>query len=227
MALVSLGEKELLEITACSVDASGNVSVDENDKFSVMINPTSYKREQSICFSNERIIGEIGNRRRFSRVDQDNVSFEIIIDGTGVVNGDTEFSVEDRVADLSAILGYDGSEHEPKHSRLVWGTFLFYGRMTSMNIDYSLFKPSGEPLRATIKLNFVRFMTAEEESQEANRSSPDLSHIVEVKAGDTLPLLCHRVYKDSGYYTEVAAVNKLDNFRDLRAGIKLIFPPLK
>ena len=70
-------------------------------------------------------------------------------------------------------------------------------------------------------------MSKEEEALRANRSSPDLSHIIEVKAGDNLPMLCYQVYKDSAYYLDVARVNGITNFRDIRPGTKLHFPPLR
>ena len=69
-------------------------------------------------------------------------------------------------------------------------------------------------------------MTRVEAALRANRSSPDLSHMVQVRDGDTLPLLCHRIYNDCGRYLEVAKENKLANFRSLRPGTWLRFPPL-
>jgi len=49
---------------------------------------------------------------------------------------------------------------------------------------------------------------------------------VVVKDGDTLPLLCHRIYGDSGYYADVARFNGLSSFRRLKPGLALHFPPL-
>lgn len=227
MTATSGAELEKLEITACSVDESGSLVIDENDKYYVMLNPTKYGRQESVRFSDEKALGEIGNRKRYSNKDDEKVDIEIIIDGTGVVTGNSGITVESELDALSKMFCYDGDMHEPKHSRLVWGTFIFFGRMENMKVDFTLFKPSGEPLRAKVNLKFVRFMTDQEENREANRSSPDLSHIVEVKQGDTLPLLCHRIYKDSQYYIEVARVNRIDNFRALTVGEKLLFPPLK
>ena len=122
---------------------------------------------------------------------------------------------------------YDGTTHAPNHVRLLWGSLIFFGTLESMAVEYTLFKPSGEPLRAKIKLGFSGFVSKEEESLRANRSSPNLDHIVEVKSGDTLPLLCYRIYQDSTYYAEVAKVNNILNFRDLSPGDRLHFPPLR
>lgn len=226
MGISNGSELEKLEITACSVDESGNLVIDEDDKYYVMLNPTKYGHQESVRFSDEKALGEIGNRKRYASKDDEKIDLEIVIDGTGVVTGNGDISVETELEALTAMFCYDGDVHEPKHSRLVWGTFLFFGRMEKMKVDYTLFKPSGEPLRAKVNLSFVRFMTDQEESKEANRSSPDLSHIVEVKQGDTLPLLCYKIYRDSQYYIDVARINGIDNFRSLTVGEKLLFPPL-
>jgi nucleoid-associated protein YgaU len=57
--------------------------------------------------------------------------------------------------------------------------------------------------------------------------SPDVTHLRTVMAGDTLPLMCFRIYGDSRYYSEVAKVNNLDHFRRLQPGEALMFPPLE
>ena len=111
--------------------------------------------------------------------------------------------------------------------RLLWGSLIFFGRLTSMSAEYTLFKPSGEPLRATVKLALKGSSSKEENRLKANKSSPDLTHTVEVREGDTLPLLCHRIYNDCSYYPEVAKANRLSSFRHLRAGTRLHFPPLR
>ena len=48
-----------------------------------------------------------------------------------------------------------------------------------------------------------------------------------VQAGDTLPLLCHRIYGSSLFYRQVAAVNGLTDLRALAVGSRLLFPPLR
>ena len=51
-------------------------------------------------------------------------------------------------------------------------------------------------------------------------------NLVVVKAGDTLPLLCERIYRDPAYHLEVARVNGLTLVRQLDPGMSLRFPPL-
>ncbi len=221
------GEKKRLAISPCD-DDGGKISVDEGTVFEVMVNPSSYSHAHSISYNKKEAIGQAGAETKFGSVDAEKINFDIVLDGTGVVDVAGVPDVKVQVQQLSAIVyKYDGSKHETNIVRLLWGSLIFFGRLDSMSIEYTLFKPSGEPLRAKVKLAFSSFLSKEEEALQANRSSPDLSHYVEVQAGDTLPLLCYRIYKDSAYYLEVARVNNLTSFRDLQPGTRLHFPPLR
>jgi nucleoid-associated protein YgaU len=64
-------------------------------------------------------------------------------------------------------------------------------------------------------------------AKEANKSSPDLTHVKTIRMGDELFLMCQEVYKSPKYYLQVAEKNNILNFRKLKQGDKLLFPPLK
>ena len=251
MAGLSTGLKAKLTITRCKVEdgKASKLSGDDNE-FELMLNPAEYKHAHSISYAGDNkdkskasktALGQTGVETRFKGVNAETVSFDAVIDGTGVVNlptpGVGSADVKTQLKNLKKIVYiYDGDEHEPPVVCLSWGGMglsgvnesgmFFYGRLSSFDINYTLFKPSGEPLRAKVSMSFVSFMTLEEAERRANSSSPDLSHLVEVRAGDTLPLLCQRIYKDSRQHLVVARANQLSNFRDLRPGTVLRFPPL-
>jgi nucleoid-associated protein YgaU len=48
-----------------------------------------------------------------------------------------------------------------------------------------------------------------------------------VEEGDHLTPMTDRLYNDPRYYLQVAQANGLKNFRRLRAGTELIFPPIR
>jgi nucleoid-associated protein YgaU len=237
------GEKQKLTITRCEVTQDGqtNPSSSQDDIFEALLNPASYTQQLSIAYSkeadpdaqcgNQKPQGQMAVESRFASINAEKVSFELVLDGTGVVKKD-DSSVPDVKAEIETlkdiVYRYVGDKHEPSVVKLSWGELHpFYGRMESMSVDFTLFKPSGLPLRARVKLSFVSFMTQVEAALRANRSSPDLSHLVEVRDGDTLPLLCQRIYNDCSRYLEVARENKLANFRRLEPGTWLRFPPLR
>jgi hypothetical protein len=216
----------------------------ENDRFEVMLNPSEFSHIHSISYTasdgqnaasggrTHRAIGKPSIESEFSVYNPEKVTFTLMIDGTGVVNlpipGVGSPDVETQINRLKGIVyKYIGNDHEPSVVRISWGSYIFDGRLDSLSIDYTLFKPSGEPLRAKVKLSFTSYVSNVEGALKANRLSSDLTHVVIVKSGDTLPLLCHRIYKDCSYYLEIARVNGLTNFRDIKPGSRLHFPPLR
>jgi LysM repeat protein len=220
------GKKEKLKLTQCKLSKDGKVEVIDGNSFEVMLNPASYNRSYSISYNDDEAQGQSASSLKFNVIKPQDFSFNIILDGTGVVD---QFApaVKDQIQRLRDIVAYSGDEHQPPVTKVLWGTLIFFGCLTSMSVDYTLFKPSGEPLRAKVTIVFKEFMSQEEESLRADRKSADLTHVVEVRAGDTLPLLCERMYKDSGYYTQVARLNNINNFRDIKPGTRLFFPPLR
>ena len=221
-------EKTKMTITACEVNDDGTMTIDTSNSFELMINPNSVKHGHTIVYDKKKTQGQAGSEIKFSAIEPETLSFDVVMDGTGVVESTSSDDVRTRVDNLKDIAyTYNGTKHEPNHLEVLWGSFLYYGRLGSMTVDYTLFKPSGEPLRAKLNLSFSGFMSTQEEALSCNRSSPDMTHLVEVKDGDTLPLLCYRIYKSCAYYPQVAKANNLRSFRDLKPGSKLYFPPLR
>ena len=223
------GQRQALTLTRCTVSQSGSIMVDRGVNYALQINPSEFSHHRNIRYNNKRVVGQIGSPMRFSGIDPDDISFTATFDGTGVVpiGPGQPIEVADQIEALNRVIyTYRGEAHEPNHVQILWGTMVFYGRLCSIGLQYTLFKPSGAPLRASAEMDFVGFLSAPEAERLANRSSPDLSHSVEVREGDTLPLLCHRIYGDSRYYPEVARFNGLREFRRLQPGLRLHFPPL-
>ncbi len=222
-------QQQKLSLTPYTVDDKGNVSLETSKSFAVMLNPSAFSHSYSIRYNQEKFQGQGAGEAKFSAVDPDKVNFDVVFDGTGVVDtGSTAPpDVKTQITKLEDVVySYVGTEHQPNYVRVLWASLLFFGRLESMSVDYTLFKPTGVPLRAKVKLSFIGSMAKQEEANRTNRGSPDLTHIVEVKAGDNLALLCHRIYKDSQYYPAVARANNLSHFSDIKPGDRLYFPPL-
>ncbi len=230
MAGAASGEKDRLTITACKVDSSGSISVDDSQQFKFSVNPEKYDHSFAISYSDQAPVGKSEVTTKFDKAEPETLKIRTLLDCTGALGGDDAGTtdVKTQLKNLSDIVyKYAGDQHEPNPVQILWGSQIFIGRLTSLKVDNTLFKASGEPLRAMLDLEFKSYVSSEEEALRANRSSPDMSHLVEIRAGDTLPLLCYRIYRDSSYYLEVARHNKLTDFRDLEPGSKLHFPPLR
>lgn len=198
----------------------------KNDKFELLINPDSLKFSRKVTYTTDPVMGTSANVNRFDGHAPSNLSFSFMLDGTGVAY-DKKESVEDTIKRFeNVVYKYIGQRHQPNPLRVSWGNFFFNCRVESLDYDYTLFAPSGEPLRVKVSVSFVNFITRKEEKAKANTSSPDLSHVVVLKAGESIPFWCHRIYGDASYCTDIARYNGLNSFRNVKPGTRLLFPPI-
>ncbi len=225
---------ERLKITKCLVQDDGTIDI-QDLSFSTTINPEKYSHNFKISYSGGKPtdpapLGLPSKTPRYAGTDPETLSFDLIIDGTGVVPETSGKTVAGQIDALKEIAyTYNGEIHEPNVVLITWGSGLtsFFGRLNSLNIDYTLFRATGEALRAKLSLSFMGYDTPIEGALESNKSSPDMTHLVTVRAGDTLPLLCQRIYRDPSRYLKVARDNGLDGFRELVPGRELIFKPIR
>lgn len=199
--------------------------------FTVWINPSSYSYTRKICYNDRQAQGSAGPSPEFNRVGDEDISFELIFDATGVIPVPTGQSYANGVTDavkqfIGLIATLKGTIHSPNYLILSWAQLQFQCVLTSLKIDYTLFSPSGVPLRAKMSVDFKSYTSEAMLAKGEPKSSPDLTHIVTVVAGDTLPDLCYKIYGDSRYYSKVARYNRLPGFRYLQPGTELLFPPL-
>jgi LysM repeat protein len=201
--------------------------------FPVLINPASYTHTFRINYTDTQAQGSNGGSSDFNKICPEEVSFELVFDATGVVSDALPEGSSARKEGLTEqlktfrekVFNYNGKIHSPNYLKLAWGTFLFNCRLSSVKIDYTLFTPDGKPLRARADCSFIGYDDQTELALKARKSSPDLTHVVTVRDGDTLPLLCQRIYGSSAYYLQVARANGLSDFRRLVPGTQLLFPP--
>jgi hypothetical protein len=195
-------------------------------KFVAMMNPETYTIDTKMEFNLRQGHGTSGTNPRFELKLPEEMSFEFLFDNTGIIDDKPTANLTQSLNDFRELLmGHDGETHEPKFFKLAWGTLLFKGRCTGLNIAYKLFNPDGAPIRALCKVTFKEFKEENLRVREENNRSPDLTHYRRVREGDTLPLLCYAIYGDSRYYLEVARANRLVSFRKLLVGQELRFPP--
>jgi LysM repeat protein len=236
-------EKMLILAYSDSEKTESGVVSNADDAFEALINPESYTVEYKFKFAETQGKGTSGKQLKYESTEPQEMSFEFLFDGTGIIDGewrakkgnpavDAQGNAQDSIVDSikkfkSALLEYKGDAHEPRHIKLVWGeNSIFKGRATEVSINYKLFKADGTPIRAVAKVKFKSSVEEKKRALKENKKSADLTHVRTVKAGDTLPLLCERIYGDSKYYLQVAKVNGLGNFRFLLPGTELVFPPI-
>lgn len=196
-------------------------------EYTVMLNPESLKVDCSINYDNEQPPNSSAPSSKYKYSPAANISFELFLDCTGIVD-ETRVELPEEITKLKKIIyDYNGDIHRPNYVSVIWGKHLnFQGVLTSYTTSYTLFKPDGTPLRAKISLAFDAFKSREAVTKEEKNNSPDMTHLVAVVEGDSLPQLSKKIWGDTAYYIQVARFNNLNKFRKLQAGTTLTFPPL-
>lgn len=200
------------------------------EPYEVAINPETYSLSYKSEYAIENSPGSSSGGVKFNRSLPENLTLEFLFDRTGVFEDSPVDEENGVIADLKDFkkitYEFNGDIHSPNYLKVLWGDLLFPGVVTEFNIEYKLFNSSGKPIRAIVKVTFKNFIAEAKRAAKEKKASPDLTHYRIVKEGDNLPLMTHRIYGDSKYYLEIAHVNGLTNFRKLKAGQKLIFPPI-
>lgn len=223
-------EKMLILAFDSSEAAENGGKMEAKDSFEALINPETYTLDYKLKFSESgQGQGTSGKQLKYEYTEPEEITFEFLFDNTGIIDGKPHDSVADDIKKFKQVLiEYKGDAHEPRHFKLVWGeNSIFKGRVTEVGITYKLFKPDGTPLRATAKVKFKSSIEEQKRAAKENKKSSDLTHLRKVKEGDTLPLLCYRIYGESKYYLQVAEANGLGNFRLLTTGQDIAFPPIE
>lgn len=239
---MSEGKLQKLEIRCYAKDTFQEADEIRELRYTALLNPEKYAEAYKTEYKTEQGSGSSSSDPKFTRSLPSDLELEFLFDRTGVIphfGNDPEAGPDDKfytdhgngiIDDIAmfklAVFDYNGDEHKPNYLKVLWGNLNFNGILTDLSFEYKLFKADGTPVRAIAKVKFISYIEAEKRASKENNQSPDLTHYRKVKAGDTLPLMTHRIYGDPKYYLEVAKANKLKNFRKLKPGQELFFPPL-
>ena len=213
-------------------------------QYTALLNPQEFSENYNVEYNAAQSIGATGTDLKFQRIEPQELKLNFIFDATGVIKEQTSLfgnnvnlfgssgvtNVAKQISKFKkATADYIGTTHSVPYVKLIWGDFLFKGRLQNLEITYTLFKSNGTPLRAKAAATFKRSVTDKTRNKDENKSSPDLTHIRTVRAGDTLPAMAKDIYDDDQYLKHcimLAKTNGLKHFRDLRVGQKIAFPPL-
>jgi nucleoid-associated protein YgaU len=204
-----------------------NKGIPNGVPFIAMFNPENLAINETLSWDKKEAVGKQGADPTFIGSQPRTFTIDLLLDGTGVNNNGVKIPVTAQVLLFRSITTViNGTEHKPNYLLVQYGTFLCNCCINSSTVTYTMFDMTGLPIRARISASFTERTPASLGSILNMLSSPDLTHVVQVKEGDLLPLLTYRVYNDQSYYLQVAKVNKLKNFRKLTGGTSLVFPPI-
>jgi len=198
--------------------------------FTLPVNPEQYAQKFQVKYDAKVAPGGQGVEEKFMSSGPEELKLDFLFDGTDTIYGYAHLGkgVPQQIQEFKEVV-YDlsGEIHQPRFLKVMGMGVVFPCILTDLQLSYTLFKQDGTPLRAKASATFLNFKEVRRRVAEEGKNSPDLTHLRQVKEGDTLPLMVFKIYKDPKYYLEVAKANGLTNFRKLAAGQNIFFPPLE
>jgi len=219
-------------------------------EFILPVNPETFSKNFKVELDTQSAAGSQGGEPRYKRTAPEEFKIEFILDGTNTIEGyeydglfkkevaendstlkNTEFPADDLVEKqlakfLETVYQMDGDIHRPRFCVLTWGSQLFRGVVSSLDVNYSLFHPNGKPLRIKMNATFFDFVAKEEREKQSRKKSPDLTRVKRVASGDRLDKMVSDLYGNPKFLVQVARTNGLTSLRKLKVGQELRFPPI-
>jgi nucleoid-associated protein YgaU len=150
---------------------------------------------------------------------------EMFLDATDQADGDVSASVATL---LSAVRPTDKSKSSktpfPPIVVFSWGAAApFVGVIKQVSTSFTLFRPSGQPVRATCKISMQEYdPSPPKQNPTSGALGSNRAHTVTL--GDSLASIAHAEYGSPSLWRAIAAVNELEDPFNLRVGIELLIP---
>ncbi len=198
----------------------------------VMFNPAEYTVNRDINYAQTAIPGLSAPILQFVNGNAQTLEMELFLDtleAHRVADRVQNRAQEDvrrltrRITDLMTI---DRTTHAPPVLLFTWGSLSFTCVLSRASQRFTMFRPDGIPVRATLQVTFTEFRNVDLEAKEIKRETADYSKIYVVVQGDTLSGIATRLYQNPKLWRPIALRNRIDNPRELVVGTRLMVPQL-
>jgi nucleoid-associated protein YgaU len=192
----------------------------------VEFNPTEYTLTKGAQIAEITIPGLDSPVLQFIRGQNETLKLELFFDTTA--NGMDVGAVDVRTLTNSfyQLVKIQPKTHAPPRIRLTWGEGLsFKAIVESIDQKFTLFTPSGVPIRATLNVSMREYKTLEEQLAELNLQSSDHTKSHLVVDGETFASIARDEYGDARVWRRIADANPaVDDPTAPPVGRRLVIP---
>lgn len=168
--------------------------------------PVMYNPEELAVGRSVEVRGE-GSNVQFLRVRRDQFTVSLFFD-TSERRSDVREQTRQLEALLKPVAG-QGERKEPPVCLFNWSSVWFRGLVSRLQQRFTLFLPSGIPVRARVEVTFKSVLSPQEELESLGVSNS--RKLWRVDAGDRLDLLAHRALGDAALWRLIAEANEIDD----------------
>jgi Contractile injection system tube protein/LysM domain len=211
------------------------ITEDGSTEIDALYNPEKYTVNKGVQYAEIGIPGLDEPVLQFIRGQNEKVTLDLFFDTTEQGMVDNVVDVRTLTLPVYSLLKVDTNTHAPPRFTIEWGSGQsLFGQgntsslcvMESMNEEFSLFAPTGEPLRAKLTVTIRMAATVTLQFQETPRNSPNRTTVVMVVRGQNITDIAYQQYGDPTQWRPIAEANGISNPRFLDPGTTLTVPSL-
>ncbi|HEX2095361.1 MAG TPA: LysM peptidoglycan-binding domain-containing protein [Longimicrobiaceae bacterium] len=185
----------------------------------VLFNPTQYSLDQANTLAEVGVPGLSAPILQYVRGNGRTLSMELFFD-----TYEERSDVREHTDRIYGLLNIRGPLHRPPVCTFTWGSFSFQCVLERVGGRFTLFLPSGRPVRATLSVSFKEFVEVEVLVRNPPTESADHAKTYVVRRGDTLSSIAAAEYGDPAAWRPIAEANRIANPRLLAPGTRLALP---
>jgi Contractile injection system tube protein/LysM domain len=213
--------------------ATAELRFEDGKLITCLFNPKDYTVTKSNNWKADAKQGATAGTPSYTGGNPWEISLQLLLDSTLLIKGETIVQTTTKLFDaMKASIGEgagSGGKATTKRPPTVtfrFGNFSFRGVVKNLTIQYTLFKPTGEPVRADVKLSLMAYEADTPPSQNpTTRSEGGLgAHVV--RDGDSLASIAYKFYGDATRWRRIAQANGIDDPLLMRGGRTLNIPRL-
>lgn len=196
--------------------------------FDVQFNPTEFTRQKGAQIAEIGVYGIDSPILQFIRGQNERLTLELFFDTTDTGMDANAVSVTTKTSMFYQLVKIQPKTHAPPRIRFTWGDLSFKAIVESVQERFTLFSPTGLPLRATLSLNLREYKSLQDQISELKLESSDHTKQHVVQRGDSLSRIATQAYGDPALWRPIAEANpQIRNPRRLTPGTVLEIPPLE
>jgi nucleoid-associated protein YgaU len=211
------------------------ITTEDGTQIEALYNPEKYSVTKGVQYAEIGIPGLDEPVLQFIRGQNEKVTLDLFFDTTEQGMVDNVMDVRTLTTDVYSLLKVDTATHAPPRFTIEWGngqSLFGQGATSSLSVlesmteEFTLFAPTGEPLRAKLTVTIRMASTVKLQFQETPRNSPDRTTAVMVVRGQRLSDIAYQQYGDPTQWRAIADANQLANPRFIDPGTTLTVPSL-
>jgi hypothetical protein len=211
------------------------ITTENKTRIVASYNPEKYTVSKGVQYAEIGIPGLDEPVLQFIRGQNEKVNLELFFDTTEKGMSGTVTDVRTLTSPVYGLLKVNTTTHAPQRFRVEWGTGKsLFGQgsssslcvLESMSEEFTLFAPTGEPLRAKLTVTIRMASTVKLQYQETPRESPDRTKLVTVTRGQRISDIAYQQYGDPTQWRPIATASKIANPRFLDPGTTVVVPSL-